>query len=575
MERRLCIRRRKETTAMILAAMSAVALAAMPVHTFTGDSADGVEYALAGGRDFSAAAWVKFGSFHRNNPAPRIFQFGGFYLHVYDTNRAGGVDLLAGVSGAPKTDASPKGVSVWTVVDRIPAGKWVHVAVSLSCADFPVKPRVWLNGRPARVGGIPKPTPPEFKAGSLVVGNTAIGGSRPLDGLVAAVVRKNRPFGDSEVAALAGRDPDGNVPEPCAVPEKDLLPLVDITGRTERHAVIAAGTASSYEGHPTTVVSPDGKTMFCVWTKNHGGPCGPMAKSVDWGRTWTRCDGLMPAEYRTYSNCPTLQRVPRPDGGENLAVFSNGGGGACGIVISEDGGASWRAAPRAAHLPSGMPPTGLAALKDGRAALFGQRRKDPRAKSDRETDDQDVWMSISSDGGWTWGPAVTVASAPEKNLCEPFCLRSPDGGELCLLMRENRHAGCSMMCFSRDEGRTWSRPADTPWGLTGDRHEAVYLTDGRLFVAFRDRAPGATTYGQYVAWIGSYGDMREGRPGDVRVHLLKHCGEGGFAGIDTGYSGVELAPSGEVVCTTYLKYWPDERRHSVVSTRFLPSDIVK
>ena len=73
----------------ILAALSAAAaLAASPVHSFTGQAGDGFELPLGGGRDFSAAAWVKFGEFHKGNPAPRIFQFGGLYLHVYDTNRS-------------------------------------------------------------------------------------------------------------------------------------------------------------------------------------------------------------------------------------------------------------------------------------------------------------------------------------------------------------------------------------------------------------------------------------------------------------------------------------------------------
>ena len=56
-------------------------------------------------------------------------------------------------------------------------------------------------------------------------------------------------------------------------------------------------------------------------------------------------------------------------------------------------------------------------------------------------------------------------------------------------MRENTHEGRSLMMFSRDEGKTWSEPAETPWGLTGDRHMAPYAKDGRLVVAFRDQAP--------------------------------------------------------------------------------------
>ncbi len=75
-----------------------------------------------------------------------------------------------------------------------------------------------------------------------------------------------------------------------AAQEKPNLPLLDISGETQRHVVIAAGTKDIYQGHPTTVLLPDKKTMFCVWSIGHGGPAGPMAVSHDGGFTWKRMD---------------------------------------------------------------------------------------------------------------------------------------------------------------------------------------------------------------------------------------------------------------------------------------------
>ncbi|NLT71919.1 MAG: exo-alpha-sialidase [Verrucomicrobiaceae bacterium] len=336
------------------------------------------------------------------------------------------------------------------------------------------------------------------------------------------------------------------------------------------------GTSEVYQGHPTTVLTDDDKTLFCAWTIDHGGPCGPFARSDDHGKTWQRIDHLLPEGYRTtHRNCPTLQSVYPPEGGEQrLVVFSSKAVGknrrGLGVLMSLDGGESWFETPNAPQLSAGMPPTGLMRLKDGSTALFGQVRKDPNVKTDRATDDQNVWMSVSRDGGFTWGEPKTVAQAEKKNLCEPFALRSPDGDEIALLMRENRHDARSMMCFSRDEGKTWTEPVDTCWGLTGDRHEGVQLPDGRWLIAFRDRALGSSTLGQYVAWVGSYDELRSGKPGQFRIHLLKNwSGEphGGRLG-DTGYSGVELMPDGSILCTTYVKFYPDDRQHSVVSTRF-------
>jgi hypothetical protein len=152
---------------------------------------------------------------------------------------------------------------------------------------------------------------------------------------------------------------------------------------------------------------------------------------------------------------------------------------------------------------------------------------------------------------------------PGKNPCEPFVFRSPDGTELSCLMRENTHKGNSLVMFSRDEGQTWTTPIDTTWGLTGDRHAGVFATDGHLVIAFRDQARGSSTKGHFVAWVGTYEDVRQGKPGQCRLKLLHS-----YAGGDCGYPGMDLLPDGTIVATTYIKYRPGTEKHSVVSTRF-------
>ena len=39
----------------------------------------------------------------------------------------------------------------------------------------------------------------------------------------------------------------------------DALPLVDLSGETNRHVIVAAGTEKVYQGHPTTVMTADGR----------------------------------------------------------------------------------------------------------------------------------------------------------------------------------------------------------------------------------------------------------------------------------------------------------------------------
>ena len=50
--------------------------------------------------------------------------------------------------------------------------------------------------------------------------------------------------------------------------ESAALPVVDLSGDTNRQVVIAAGTGKVYQGHPTTLLMPDGKTIFAVWWLN-------------------------------------------------------------------------------------------------------------------------------------------------------------------------------------------------------------------------------------------------------------------------------------------------------------------
>ncbi len=348
-------------------------------------------------------------------------------------------------------------------------------------------------------------------------------------------------------------------------PDRPDLPVIDLSQDTARQVVIAAGSEEVYQGHPTTVLMPDGKTIFAVWNINHGGHAGPMARSDDGGRTWVRLDEVLPAGFKSHQNCPSIYRLVDPQGQERLWVWSAALGTRSGpgmpSIMSEDGGATWKEMP-----PLGfrcvMTFSSVARLQDGRYLGLYHRGPDGEDRAPLE-----VLQTLSADGGFTWSEPRVVAAVEGKNPCEPFVFRSPDGGELCCLMRENGRTGRSLVMFSGDEGATWSRPVDTPWGLTGDRHIGAYAAadaqDGRLVVVFRDMAPQSPTRGHFVGWVGRYRDIKEGPPGQYRVKLLHN-----FARHDAGYPGLERLPDGTFVATTYLKYREGKEKHSVVCTRF-------
>jgi hypothetical protein len=508
------------------------------------------------GTAVTLAAWIKVaGMGQGDKPYPRVVEFPGCFLHV-TRNQTGRLGLTFNCGGGHW------GASGRSYVPDV----WTHVAVTYDGSEPATPPVFYINGKPAPYA----PGKPPEKAVSLPGGKGVIGNNlaknRPFEGLIGDLRIYDVVLSARQVRALARRTPEGKPPVDVPITYKAELPIVDITGWKSHQVVIAAGTPEIYNGHATTVLMPDGKTMFAVWSYEHGGACGPMARSDDAGLTWTRLDDTLPSGYAKFRNCPSLYRLVDPQGKERLWVFSGSHG--MQRLMSEDGGKTWVEKP-SLGFRCGMPFTGMIRLKDGRYAAFGQMRVQDR--------DQGCVMSTSADGGLTWTKPRVIAQQASKNLCEPFVLRSPDGSEICMLMRENRHTARSMMCFSQDEGETWTKPEDTCWGLTGDRHEGVQAPDGRWVIAFRDRALGSSTYGQFVAWVGTYDDIRHGRPGQFRIHLLKHYGSPrdgyGWASVDTGYPGMEALPDGTIIATTYMKFWDDNRRHSVVSTRFRLDDL--
>jgi hypothetical protein len=329
----------------------------------------------------------------------------------------------------------------------------------------------------------------------------------------------------------------------------------------------------------------DNKTIFCVWNIGHGGHAGPMARSDDAGLTWMRIDDALSPNYVNFKNCPSIYRLTDPQGKERLWVFAartltdkevpklieGRHEGFMPRIFSEDDGKTWRELP-----PIGGPISkddsfrnimtfsSIVRLKAGSSlGLFH------RGSGIGEEGTLQVLQSITRDGGFTWS-APTIASdgtkLDGKHPCEPYVFRSPDGNELCCLMRENRRSGTSLVMFSRDEGKTWSQPMDTPWGLTGDRHHGITLPDGRIVIVFRNASPQSKDKGGFIAWVGTYDDIKQGNPGQYRISLLKTFKDG-------FYPGLHLLPDSTIVTTTYANYRKEDVGTSIVSIRFKMSEV--
>lgn len=334
-----------------------------------------------------------------------------------------------------------------------------------------------------------------------------------------------------------------------------VAPTYDLSMEAHRHVVVAEGAAEVYQGHPTTVLLPDGRSIIAVWTYGHGGPCGPMKRSGDGGLTWSELLPV-PDNWPTVQNCPCIYRLVDAASVARLWVFA--GRGQMYQARSTDDGVTWTPM-RPNGICSVMPWCSIVALGKGRylAQTNARRQGDPDPWSNV------VIQSVSDDGGENWSPARVVLDIPERKPCEPALIRSPDGRQLLSLMRENTRQCNSLAMVSDDQGGTWSEVWEVAPGLTGDRHVARYAPDGRLVVVFRDTSPASPTRDHFMAWVGTYDDIASGRDGQYRLKLLHS-----YAGPDCGYSGLELLPDGTFVATTYVKYKAGPAKHSVVSVRF-------
>jgi hypothetical protein len=172
-----------------------------------------------------------------------------------------------------------------------------------------------------------------------------------------------------------------------------------------------------------------------------------------------------------------------------------------------------------------------------------------------------VYKTLSENGGLTWSAPAVIAQHPEAHLCEPGIIRSLDGRQLAMLLRENSRKFNSFVSFSDDEGTTWSQPRELPGALTGDRHVAKYTRDGRLFITFRDTTHESPTRADWVAWAGRYSDIVQGKEGEYRVRLMDN-----HKGHDTAYAGLEVLPDGTIVTTTY-GHWTAGEMPYIVSVR--------
>ena len=361
----------------------------------------------------------------------------------------------------------------------------------------------------------------------------------------------------------------------------NVIPFIDLAHDYYRQ-ILVDREAGQYLGHPSTCLLDDGRTILTVYPKGHGKGGLVYKRSTDGGLTWS-ARLPTPESWLTSKEVPTLHRVTDAQGKKRIILFS--GLYPIRMSVSEDEGRSWsELAPigdfggivtMGCHFPVRNSPGHYVSLfhDDGRFIREGSKRMDPTVMT--------LYQTESKDGGLTWGQPEAIFSSSEIHLCEPGVIRSPDGKQLAVLLRENRRKKNSHIIFSSDEGKTWTAPRELPITLTGDRHTGKYGPDGRLFISFRGVTPTVEfkfqdsqkdvgkmpTNGDWAGWVGTWEDLVDGTPGEYVVRLMDNK-----KGYDTTYPGVEVLPDGTFVLVTY-GHWTEHEEPYIMSVRFTLSEL--
>lgn len=379
------------------------------------------------------------------------------------------------------------------------------------------------------------------------------------------------------------------------------IPLIDLDQQTSWQTIVDR-EEGQYLGHPSTVLLDDGRTMYCVYPKGHGRGGIVMKRSIDGGETWSERLPV-PDNWSTSLEVPTLYPVTDASGVKRVILFS--GLYPTRMAYSADQCRTWSSLAPAGDWGGIVVMSDLIDLRtgpghymamfhdDGRFFSAGGR---PESMASLPAFNQPVFTlfkTISRDGGMTWSFPEAVYENAIIHLCEPGIIRSPDGRQLAVLLRENSRRLNSFIIFSDDEGQTWTPPRELPNALTGDRHQAMYTGDGRLLISFRDNSPAVTrinqlkagcrncredilyekagpvspTAGDWVGWVGTYNDLVEGNEGQYRLRFKDNT-----MGNDCAYPALEILPDGTLIAITY-GHWDKDEEPYILSFKFKMSDL--
>lgn len=348
---------------------------------------------------------------------------------------------------------------------------------------------------------------------------------------------------------------------------------IDISKEKARQ-VLVDKEEGVYLGHPDSVLI-DENTIYTFYPKGHGkGPI-IMKKSTDGGRSWS--DRLpTPSSWADSQETPTVYLVEKPDGTKRIELVSGlpRDDGGFRTAYSEDGGQTWTEFEH--YFPGLHTIVAHASLTRLKKDNGDWDYKWMGIFHDQEYNNWKTYLTFDEDGKECWSKPEWLLQEYDEiekyaGLCEIEIIRSPDGSELALLARAQHKRTNAMVAFSRDEGKTWTEPRELPDTLMGERHKAEYdPISGRLLITYREiRRRDKSNHddwiaGDWYAWVGSYDDLVNNRPGQYRIRLLEDFTPS-VRGGDCGYAGNVVLADGTFVLTSY-GYWDKSYNNPYIMT---------
>lgn len=383
---------------------------------------------------------------------------------------------------------------------------------------------------------------------------------------------------------------------------------------------------NTYLGHPDLVLTDDGK-LLTFYPSGHGKGAIIGKYSEDLGESWQDITDT-PSSWEKSQETPCVYNIHKTDGtsvlvltsgspywsdvnlmpdGFNCSVSTNNGAtwtefsNFFGQKWAEDKNASLGTDEYAAY-DAIVAMSSLTQLKDEDGnyidkwlGTFHRGASEYGMDGGEAFVNYATYLTFDEDNKPVWSEPVRLLEKHREleekyGMCEIEIIRNPENDCLILIARANNRVSNSVICYSYDEGESWTQPKELPNCLTGDRHKAEYdPVSGKVIISFRQYISNGDKFKKsalspekyltegWVAWIGDFEDLMsfskedstEYTYGDKVLILGKN-----YKQADCGYSGVVILDDGTVITDSYGYFSPTARYPYIMQAKFKINDVI-